>query len=67
MYFVTAKVTTSKESYMAVSAKPQVSRALTEVRQMLRRSMSRGASVTSYTHNTQTMLQEYVDSYTLTL
>lgn len=47
MFYVSAKLATDQGSYMAVATSHYLTRALTEVREYLRRSISRGASVTS--------------------
>lgn len=65
IFFVSIKVMAGEDTHMAVAAKPQLGGALSAVREMIRRSMSRGASVP--TQSTHSMLKEYVDSYTLTI
>lgn len=45
MFYVSAKLETENGTYMAVSTSHYLTRALTEVREYLRRSISRGASV----------------------
>ena len=65
MYFVSVKLSTPQNSYMAVSAKAHLGRALTTAREMLRKSISRGASVSDYSIRRDR--QEHLDAYTLTL
>jgi len=47
-FLVMVKVTTPNDSFVAASAKPSLGRALSAVREMLRSSISRGASVADY-------------------
>lgn len=49
MFYVSVKLATDNGTYMAVSTGHYLTRALTEVREYLRRSISRGASVKSLT------------------
>jgi len=65
MFFVSVKAVTSEDSYMAVSAKHHLSRALTSVRETLRQSISRGESVSDY--SIRKSRQEKVQAFTLTL
>ena len=65
MYFVSVKVSTPSDTYMAVSAKHHLSRAFTTVRETLRRSISRGESVSDY--SIRKIRQEKIDAFTLTL
>lgn len=46
MFYVSAKLATENGTYMAVSTGHYLTRALTEVREYLRRSISKGSSVT---------------------
>lgn len=64
-FFVSVKVTTEKDTYMAVAMKPHLSGALLAARSMLRRSISKGSSVSH--HNSQQLRRQVLDSFTLTI
>ena len=48
MYYVSAKLTTPSDSYMAVATESHLPKALTKTRETLRRAISKGASVNEY-------------------
>lgn len=62
-FFVSLKVTTDNDTYMAVAMKPNLSSALVTARSMLRRSISSGESVSRY--HSQRLKQEVLNSLTL--
>ena len=65
LYYVSVKTSTPTDSFMAVSAKPFLGKALTSVRETLRRAISRGASVSDY--GIRKARRSELDAYTLTL
>lgn len=65
MYFVSLKAVGDKENYMAVAAKPHLGLALSSAALMLRRSMTRGVSVSERQTNELTPSQ--YEAFTLML
>lgn len=65
VYFVSLKAIGEKENFMAVAAKPHLGLALSSAALMLRRSMTRGASVTER-HSNEVTPSQY-EAFTLTL
>ena len=65
MYFVSVRLKTDRNSYMAVASKAHLARAIIAAKDMLRQSISKGASVsdTSLLEAAKTIKQ----AYTLTL
>ena len=64
-FYVSTRLITDNGTYMAVASHRYLTRALTEVRDVLRRNISRGASVEQYRVSKRAELLE--ESYTLTL
>ena len=64
MYYLSVKVSTPHDTYMAVATENNLGKALTAAREVLRRSISRGASVVDYGVRRSRRQQA---AYTLTL